>query len=37
MAPVGARLAHRMPVARLRKLFAVMFYLLAARMLASLW
>ena len=36
-APLGARLAHRLPVARLRTLFALLFYLLAARMLASLW
>jgi uncharacterized membrane protein YfcA len=36
-APFGARLAHRLPVRRLRMVFALMFYALAARMLASLW
>jgi uncharacterized membrane protein YfcA len=35
-APFGARLAHRMPVKRLRMVFALMFYALAARMLAGL-
>lgn len=33
MAPVGARLAHRWPVARLRRAFAVLLYVLAASML----
>lgn len=32
-APLGARTAHRMPVARLRRMFAVMLYALAAYML----
>jgi len=36
-APFGARLAHRLPVKRLRMVFAVMFYVLALRMLAGLW
>jgi uncharacterized membrane protein YfcA len=36
-APFGARLAHRLPVRRLRMVFALMFYALAARMLATLW
>jgi len=36
-APLGARLAHRLPVKRLRILFALMLYALAARMLAGLW
>jgi uncharacterized membrane protein YfcA len=36
-APYGARLAHRLPVKRLRTVFALMFYALAVRMLASLW
>ena len=36
-APFGARLAHRLPVRRLRMVFALMFYALAARMLVSLW
>jgi uncharacterized membrane protein YfcA len=34
-APVGARLAHRLPVATLRRLFAVVLYLLAAKMVYS--
>jgi uncharacterized membrane protein YfcA len=34
-APVGARLAHRLPVATLRRLFAVVLYLLAAKMVFS--
>jgi uncharacterized membrane protein YfcA len=37
MAPLGARLAHRVPVKRLRLAFALMLYALAARMLAGLW
>lgn len=37
VAPLGAALAHRMPVARLRTVFAVVLYLLALRMLAGLW
>jgi uncharacterized membrane protein YfcA len=36
-APLGAALTHRMPVARLRMVFAGMMYLLALRMLAGLW
>jgi len=36
-APFGARLAHRLPVRRLRMVFALMFYALALRMLAGLW
>ena len=36
-APFGARLAHRLPVKRLRMVFALMFYALALRMLAGLW
>jgi uncharacterized protein len=36
-APLGARLAHRLPVKRLRILFALMLYALALRMLAGLW
>lgn len=36
-APLGARLSHRMPVKRLRIVFAVTLYGLAARMLANLW
>jgi uncharacterized membrane protein YfcA len=37
VAPLGAALAHRMPVARLRMVFAGVMYLLALRMLAGLW
>ena len=33
----GARLAHRLPVAKLRVVFAVMLYALAARILWTLW
>lgn len=36
-APLGARLAHRMPVAKLRVVFALMLYALAGRMLWTLW
>jgi uncharacterized membrane protein YfcA len=37
VAPYGARLAHRLPVKRLRVIFALMLYALAARLLISLW
>jgi uncharacterized protein len=37
VAPLGARLTHRLPVARLRQLIAVLLYGLALRMLADLW
>ena len=36
-APVGARLAHRLPVKRLRAIFALMLYGFAIRMLVGLW
>ena len=36
-APLGARLAHRLPVKRLRIAFALMLLALALRMLANLW
>lgn len=36
-APLGARLAHRLPVARLKSVFAGLLYLLAVRMAYSLW
>jgi len=36
-APLGARIAHRLPVRRLRIVFALLLYALAARMLAGLW
>ena len=35
-APYGARLAHRLPVARLKKIFALLLYALGTRMLFSL-
>lgn len=35
LAPLGARLAHRMPVRRLQKIFACILYALAAYMLAK--
>ena len=37
VAPLGARLAHRLPVKRLRIVFALMLLALALRMLANLW
>jgi len=37
MAPIGARLAHRLPVRRLRVVLALMLLALALRMLANLW
>lgn len=36
-APLGARLAHRLPVTRLKKIFAGLLYLLAFRMTHSVW
>ena len=36
VAPWGARLAHRLPVGRLRVVFALMLYALAARMLMTI-
>lgn len=35
--PVGARLAHSMPVSRLKKIFAVILFVLAAKMLWSIF
>ena len=37
LAPLGARLAHHLPVKRLRIVFALMLLALALRMLADLW
>jgi uncharacterized membrane protein YfcA len=37
MAPLGARLAHRLPVRRLRVVLALLLLALALRMLANLW
>lgn len=36
MAPVGARLAHRLPVKQLKRAFGILLALLASKMLASL-
>lgn len=36
-APWGARVAHRLPIKRLRFVFALLLYAVAARMLAGLW
>ena len=36
-APLGAWLAHRLPVRRLRIVFALMLFAIALRMLANLW
>jgi uncharacterized membrane protein YfcA len=37
LAPLGAGLAHRLPVKPLRIIFALVLYALALRMLASIW
>lgn len=37
IAPLGAKLAHRLPVKKLRVAFALMLLALAMRMLANLW
>ena len=36
-APVGARIAHRLPIKILRRMFAVLLYVFALRMLAGVW
>src|SRR6185295_15767367 len=36
-APLGAKLAHRLPVKRLRIVFALMLLAIAVRMLVNLW
>ena len=36
-APMGARMAHRLPVATLKRIFAVMMYLLATKMVVTYW
>lgn len=36
-APLGARLAHRLPIKRLRQVFAVLLYGFALRMLVGVW
>jgi uncharacterized membrane protein YfcA len=37
LAPVGARTAHRWPVKKLKRAFALLLYVLAAYMLAKAW
>lgn len=37
LAPLGARLAHRLPTGILRRVFAVFLYVLATRMLFQIW
>ena len=36
-APLGARMAHRLPVMTLKRIFALVMYLLASKMLVSYW
>ena len=36
-APIGARMAHRLPVMTLKRIFALVMYLLATKMLVSYW
>jgi len=36
-APLGARLAHRLPIRQLRTLFACLLYFFAVRMLVGIW
>ena len=36
LAPVGARVAHRMPVGALKKMFALLLLILAAKLAYSL-
>ena len=36
-APIGARAAHRLPINILRRMFAVLLYVFALRMLAGVW
>ncbi|MEO8104297.1 MAG: TSUP family transporter, partial [Betaproteobacteria bacterium] len=36
-APMGARLAHRLPVITLKRIFALLMYALAAKMVAAYW
>lgn len=36
-APFGARFAHRLPIKRLRIVFSILLYAMAARMLAGFW
>ncbi len=36
-APMGARMAHRLPVTTLKRIFAVLMFLLATKMVVSYW
>ena len=36
-APLGARLAHRLPVKKLKKIFALLLYILGVRMVISIF
>ncbi len=36
-APLGARMAHRLPVATLKRIFALLMYALATRMVVTYW
>jgi uncharacterized membrane protein YfcA len=36
-APLGARMAHAIPVAKLRIVFAILLYAIGLRMLWTLW
>ena len=36
-APLGARMAHRLPVATLKRVFACLLFALAAYMLSKAW
>ncbi|MDB5797398.1 MAG: hypothetical protein JWP36_1300 [Paucimonas sp.] len=36
-APFGARLAHRLPVLKLKRIFALLLYVLATKMLVTYW
>ncbi len=36
-APMGARLAHKLPVATLKRIFALLMYVLATKMVVSYW
>ena len=37
LAPLGVAVAHRMPTRRLRQIFAVLLYAMAARLIVNLW
>lgn len=36
-APIGARVAHRLPVKKLKRIFAALLYILAIKMLVTYW